>query len=173
MPRKDGNDGHARPHRAQHAAGRVRLGGMALTHDATSSSRRRRSTTRIEKGAAVAALPAASTRCAAIRTARSAASRASCARRCARRRRSPSRPRPREDGTRRTTRYDIDMTKCIYCGLCRGSLPGRCHRRGAELRVRDRDARGAALRQGQAARRTATAGSRDRRKRLELDAPYR
>ena len=23
----------------------------------------------------------------------------------------------REDGSRRTTRYDIDMTKCIYCGL--------------------------------------------------------
>ena len=22
---------------------------------------------------------------------------------------------PREDGSRRTTRYDIDMTKCIYC----------------------------------------------------------
>ena len=22
----------------------------------------------------------------------------------------------REDGARRTTRYDIDMTKCIYCG---------------------------------------------------------
>jgi NADH-quinone oxidoreductase chain I len=25
---------------------------------------------------------------------------------------------PREDGSRRTTRYDIDMTKCIYCGYC-------------------------------------------------------
>src|SRR5271166_3245008 len=23
----------------------------------------------------------------------------------------------RNDGTRRTTRYDIDMTKCIYCGM--------------------------------------------------------
>ena len=23
----------------------------------------------------------------------------------------------REDGQRRTTRYDIDMTKCIYCGM--------------------------------------------------------
>ncbi|KAI6170388.1 NADH-quinone oxidoreductase subunit I [Aphelenchoides bicaudatus] len=33
---------------------------------------------------------------------------------------------PREDGSRRTTRYDIDMTKCIYCGLLSGSLPGRC-----------------------------------------------
>jgi len=25
---------------------------------------------------------------------------------------------PREDGSRRTTRYDIDMVKCIYCGFC-------------------------------------------------------
>lgn len=24
----------------------------------------------------------------------------------------------REDGSRKTTRYDIDMTKCIYCGFC-------------------------------------------------------
>ncbi|MFP4387281.1 MAG: NADH-quinone oxidoreductase subunit NuoI, partial [Alphaproteobacteria bacterium] len=28
-----------------------------------------------------------------------------------------------EDGSRRTTRYDIDMTKCIYCGLCEESCP--------------------------------------------------
>src|SRR5690349_22300481 len=24
----------------------------------------------------------------------------------------------RPDGTRRTTRYDIDLFKCIYCGFC-------------------------------------------------------
>ena len=24
----------------------------------------------------------------------------------------------RSDGSRKTTRYDIDMLKCIYCGLC-------------------------------------------------------
>jgi NADH-quinone oxidoreductase subunit I len=29
----------------------------------------------------------------------------------------------RNDGTRRTTRYDIDMVKCIYCGLCQESCP--------------------------------------------------
>ena len=28
-----------------------------------------------------------------------------------------------EDGSRRTTRYDIDMTKCIYCGLCEEACP--------------------------------------------------
>ncbi|PKP90043.1 MAG: NADH-quinone oxidoreductase subunit I, partial [Alphaproteobacteria bacterium HGW-Alphaproteobacteria-16] len=30
---------------------------------------------------------------------------------------------PRDDGSRRTTRYDIDMTKCIYCGLCQEACP--------------------------------------------------
>ncbi len=29
----------------------------------------------------------------------------------------------REDGSRRTTKYDIDMTKCIYCGLCQEACP--------------------------------------------------
>ena len=29
----------------------------------------------------------------------------------------------RNDGTRRTSRYDIDMTKCIYCGLCQEACP--------------------------------------------------
>ena len=30
---------------------------------------------------------------------------------------------PRDDDSRRTTRYDIDMTKCIYCGYCQESCP--------------------------------------------------
>ena len=30
---------------------------------------------------------------------------------------------PREDDSRRATRYDIDMTKCIYCGLCEEACP--------------------------------------------------
>ena len=29
----------------------------------------------------------------------------------------------RGDGSRKTTRYDIDMLKCIYCGLCQESCP--------------------------------------------------
>ena len=29
----------------------------------------------------------------------------------------------RADGSRRTTRYDIDMTKCIYCGFCQEACP--------------------------------------------------
>ena len=29
----------------------------------------------------------------------------------------------KQDGSRRTTRYDIDMTKCIYCGFCQEACP--------------------------------------------------
>ena len=29
----------------------------------------------------------------------------------------------REDGTRRTTVYDIDLTKCIFCGFCEEACP--------------------------------------------------
>jgi NADH-quinone oxidoreductase subunit I len=29
----------------------------------------------------------------------------------------------REDGTRRTTRYEIDLFKCIYCGFCEEACP--------------------------------------------------
>ncbi len=29
----------------------------------------------------------------------------------------------REDGTRRTTRYDVDLFKCIYCGFCEEACP--------------------------------------------------
>ena len=30
---------------------------------------------------------------------------------------------PRNDGSRRTTRYDIDLTKCIFCGFCEEACP--------------------------------------------------
>ncbi|MDG1462326.1 MAG: NADH-quinone oxidoreductase subunit NuoI [Gammaproteobacteria bacterium] len=30
---------------------------------------------------------------------------------------------PRDDGTRRTTQYDIDLFKCIYCGFCEEACP--------------------------------------------------
>ncbi len=30
---------------------------------------------------------------------------------------------PREDGSRRTIRYDIDMYKCIFCGFCEEACP--------------------------------------------------
>jgi len=28
-----------------------------------------------------------------------------------------------DDGTRRTSRYDIDLTKCIFCGFCEEACP--------------------------------------------------
>lgn len=30
---------------------------------------------------------------------------------------------PRDDGSRRTTKYDIDLFKCIYCGMCEEACP--------------------------------------------------
>ncbi|MCC2667512.1 MAG: nuoI [Gammaproteobacteria bacterium] len=30
---------------------------------------------------------------------------------------------PREDGSRRTTLYEIDLFKCVYCGLCEEACP--------------------------------------------------
>jgi NADH-quinone oxidoreductase subunit I len=30
---------------------------------------------------------------------------------------------PRDDASRRTTRYDIDLTKCIFCGFCEEACP--------------------------------------------------
>ena len=30
---------------------------------------------------------------------------------------------PREDGSRRTTQYEIDLFKCIFCGFCEESCP--------------------------------------------------
>ena len=53
-------------------------------------------------------------RCVVTRTGKSVALPANCVKRYARRWRSPS---------IRTTRYDIDLFKCIYCGFCEESCP--------------------------------------------------
>ena len=57
------------------------------------------------------------------------------------------------DGTRRTTRYDIDLFKCIYCGFCEEACPhgepgrehhdeGQAARSGRALRGDDRGGQG-------------------------------
>jgi len=72
------------------------------------------------------------------------------------------------DGSRRTTRYDIDMTKCIYCGLCQESCPvdaivegelfdWQCSdvkltKQRTQCRVRYGDTRRVAVQQGEVAR---------------------
>jgi NADH-quinone oxidoreductase subunit I len=59
----------------------------------------------------------------------------------------------RNDGTRRTTRYDIDMVKCIYCGMCQEACP---------VDAIDRDPRRTLLRQRTPARERRSLGARDR-----------
>jgi NADH-quinone oxidoreductase chain I len=56
---------------------------------------------------------------------------------------------PREDGSRRTTRYDIDMTKCIYCGFChlrQGEAAGERRPLGGRDREEPRARRGVSVR---------------------------
>jgi NADH-quinone oxidoreductase subunit I len=58
---------------------------------------------------------------------------------------------PREDGSRRTTRYDIDMGSASIADCARRPVRG-CHRGRTKFRVRHGNPRRALLRQGQTAR---------------------
>jgi len=57
----------------------------------------------------------------------------------------------REDGTRRTTRYDIDLTKCIFCGFLRRVVPGRFDRGNTYSGIPRRETRRLVLHQGNVA----------------------
>jgi len=78
----------------------------------------------------------------------------------------------RNDGTRRTTRYDIDMVKCIYCGLCQEACPVDAIVEGpnTEFAVETREElyydKAKLLDNGDR-------WEREIAKNLELDAPYR
>jgi NADH-quinone oxidoreductase chain I len=58
----------------------------------------------------------------------------------------------RDDGSRRTTRYDIDLTKCIFCGFCEEACPVDAIVETRMLRVPRRAARRSVLHEADAAR---------------------
>ena len=65
----------------------------------------------------------------------------------------------RNDGTRRTTRFDIDMMKCIYCGFCRRPAPSTLSSWGRTSSSRPRHPRSFTMTRDACSRTAATAGS--------------
>ena len=68
------------------------------------------------------------------------------------------------DGTRRTTRYDIDLFKCIYCGFCEEACPVDAIVLDAHPRVPHGASRREHHEQGQAARGGRALRGHDRRR---------
>ena len=64
----------------------------------------------------------------------------------------------RDDGTRRTTRFDVDMMKCIYCGFCQEACPSTPSSWDRTTSSRPRPPRSSTTTRN-ACSRTATAGS--------------
>src|SRR5215212_5069559 len=79
---------------------------------------------------------------------------------------------PCDDGSRRTTRYDIDMTKCIYCGLCEEACPVDAIVEGPNFEFAT-ETREELLYDKQKLLANGDRWERELAKRLELDAPYR
>ena len=78
----------------------------------------------------------------------------------------------RDDGSRRTTRYDIDMVKCIYCGLCQESCPVDAIVEGPNFEFTT-ETREELLYDKEKLLANGDRWEREIAKNLELDAPYR
>ncbi len=78
----------------------------------------------------------------------------------------------RNDGTRRTTRYDIDMTKCIYCGLCQEACPVEAIVEGPNFEYAT-ETHEELLYDKQRLLDNGDRWEREVAKNIELDAPYR
>jgi NADH-quinone oxidoreductase subunit I len=79
---------------------------------------------------------------------------------------------PRDDGSRRTTRYDIDMVKCIYCGLCQEACPVDAIVEGPNIEFAV-ETREELYYDKQRLLDNGDRWEREVAKNLELDAPYR
>jgi len=78
----------------------------------------------------------------------------------------------RNDGTRRTTRYDIDMTKCIYCGYCQEACPVEAIVEGPNFEFAT-ETHEELLYDKQRLLDNGDRWEREIAKNIELDAPYR
>ena len=80
---------------------------------------------------------------------------------------------PRQnDGTRRATRYDIDMVKCIYCGFCQEACPVDAIVEGPNFEFAT-ETREELLYDKAKLLANGDRWEREIAKNLELDAPYR
>ncbi len=78
----------------------------------------------------------------------------------------------RDDGSRRTTRYDIDMVKCIYCGFCQEACPVDAIVEGPNFEF-STETREELLYDKAKLLANGDRWEREIAKNLELDAPYR
>jgi NADH-quinone oxidoreductase subunit I len=78
----------------------------------------------------------------------------------------------RNDGTRRTVRYDIDMVKCIYCGYCQEACPVDAIVEGPNFEFAT-ETREELLYNKERLLANGDRWEREISKNIELDAPYR